>query len=351
LKERHWGKIAGLITAILLFFTVVFTATFYLTSLVTAYTGYRLPLIATQILDSVLGLILGGLILSGVAVVLRSLDRDLEAPIFAILAALGRIAQGDFDVRLDDRLHDNLIVGELVKSVNNVALELGRLEEMRREFVSNVSHEIQSPLTSIRGFAQALDDDELSPSERHHYLAIIETESTRLSRLTDNLLRLASLDAQQTKLEPRPYRLDRQLRDLILSCEPQWTAKRLELDVALDEVVIVGDEDLLSQVWLNLIHNSIKFTPGDGNVRVELRQRDRQAEVRVSDTGIGITDEDRARVFERFYKADKSRERALGGSGLGLAIAKKIVDLHSGTIELQSQVSVGTTVVVSLPVE
>jgi signal transduction histidine kinase len=350
-NKRHWGKVAAIVTALVLFFTAIFYATFYVTSLLVAGGISGLPLLAIQTSEAVLGLVVGGLILSGAGAIMRSLNRDFDAPILAILAALGRIAQGDFDVRLDDRLHDNLIVGELVKSVNNVALELGRVEEMRREFVSNVSHEIQSPLTSIRGFAQALGDDELSPAERHHYLAIIETESTRLSRLTDNLLRLASLDAQQTKLDPKAYRLDRQLRDLILTCEPQWTAKQLDLDVALDEVSIVGDEDLLSQVWLNLIHNSIKFTPCGGSIRVELRRQDRGAEVRVSDTGIGVPVEDRPRVFERFYKADKSRERATEGSGLGLAIAKKIVELHGGTIDVESEVDGGATFTVTLPIE
>src|SRR6202040_3965320 len=107
----------------------------------------------------------------------------------------------------------------------------------------------QSPLTSIRGFARALQQDDLSPEARRHYLDIIETESVRLSKLSDNLLELASLDSEQIKLEPRPYRLDKQIRGLILACEPQWAAKGLEMDVALDEASITADEDLLSQVW------------------------------------------------------------------------------------------------------
>lgn len=120
------------------------------------------------------------------------------------------------------------------------------MEQMRQEFISNVSHELQSPLTSICGFAQALQNEQTTVEERHRYLAIIETESTRLSRLTDNLLKLASLEAAHLKVEPTTYRLDKQIRRLILACEPQWTVKAIEMDVALEEVTITADEDLLS---------------------------------------------------------------------------------------------------------
>jgi len=230
-----------------------------------------------------------------------------------------------------------------------MALELDQMENMRQEFISNVSHEIQSPLTSIRGFARALENDQLSVAERHHYLSIIETESTRLSRITEDLLKLATLESDQVQLEPKPYRLDKQVRSLILACEPQWMEKELEMDVVLDELQVTADEDLLSQVWINLIHNSIKFTPQGGRVRVELHRQNGNVEFKITDTGMGISEEDQARLFERFFKADKSRTRSNGGSGLGLSIAKKIVDLHKGTIEVKSNVGAGTIITVSLP--
>ena len=117
------------------------------------------------------------------------------------------------------------------------------------------------------------EQDDLSAEDRLHYLDIIETESRRLSKLSDNLLKLASLESDQVKFEPKPYRLDTQIRDLILACEPQWSGKGIEMDVALDEVSVTADEDLLSQVWINLLHNSIKFTPPGGSVRVALERR------------------------------------------------------------------------------
>jgi two-component system phosphate regulon sensor histidine kinase PhoR len=262
-----------------------------------------------------------------------------------------KIAKGDFNVRLDKDFRENKLVGELAKSVNNMALELSQMERLRQEFISNISHEIQSPLTSIRGFAQALQNNHLSPEVRAHYLTIIETESMRLSRLADNLLKLAALEAEQPRFEPTPYRLDKQVRNLILACEPQWAGKEIDMDVSLEELTITADEDLLSQVWANLIHNSIKFTPGGGKVCVHLYRQAGKVEFRIADTGIGISEEDQARVFERFYKADKSRQRSKEGSGLGLAIVKKIVEMHKGTIELESRLGAGTTFTVSLPAE
>jgi signal transduction histidine kinase len=230
-----------------------------------------------------------------------------------------------------------------------MALQLDQMEKMRQEFISNVSHEIQSPLTSIRGFACALQQNDLSAEDRRHYLDIIEAESMRLSKLSANLLKLASLESDQVRFEPKPYRLDTQIRSLILASEPQWAGKRLEMDVTVDEANIIADEDLLSQVWINLLHNSIKFTPEGGSVRVALQRRADRLEVTIADTGTGIAPEDQPHIFERFYKADPSRRRSEGGSGLGLSIAKKVVELHRGTIAVRSQPGAGAAFTVELP--
>ncbi|MDP4099328.1 HAMP domain-containing histidine kinase [Paenibacillus sp. P96] len=212
------------------------------------------------------------------------------------------------------------------------------------------SYEIQSPLASIRGFAQVLQsNDRLSPEEKKLYLSIIESESARLSKLSDSLLQLAVLESESMSLQPRSYRLDKQLRDLILACEPQWRSKKIEVEAFLDEVTCTLDEDRISQVWINLLHNSIKFTPAGGRIRVELHQRGEAIEVQITDTGIGISEKDQQRIFERFHKADKSRERSNQGSGLGLSIVKKIVDLHGGDIRVCSAPGSGTTFTVTLP--
>ena len=339
---------------LLLLLTGLLIGTFFLTAWLYHIIGHAPPPFLVQVINSLLGLVLYAVILVGFFSLINSRpgakrrQMGLFEPIFA---AMEQIAKGDFQVRLNPPLRANVFASELAKSVNQMALELNQMEHLRQEFISNVSHEIQSPLTSIRGFAQALHDEHLSAEDRHHYLTIIETEGMRLSRMTDNMLKLVSLESEHAKIEPTPYRLDKQIRTLILACEPQWTGKTIDMAVALEEVEILADEDLLGQVWSNLLHNSIKFTPEEGRVCVEVHRVDSHIECRITDTGMGIPEEAQAHVFERFYKADQSRERSNAGSGLGLAIAKKIVELHQGTIGIASQPGVGATLIVSLPVE
>ncbi|MFE5322467.1 ATP-binding protein [Paenibacillus sp. NPDC056579] len=268
-----------------------------------------------------------------------------------MVAAIRKIARGDFNVTFT-ALHNRGPWGELSQSLNHMAVELNQMEQMRQEFISNVSHEIQSPLTSISGFARALRNEQLNPEERLHYLDIIETESKRLSKLSDNLLKLTSLESNHHPYEPKPYRLDKQLRRIVLACEPQWLDKAIDMDVDLEEVTVHADEDMLSQVWVNLINNCIKFTPDKGTIGIHLQRLADSAVIRITDTGIGIAQEDLEHIFERFYKADKSRNRSgkSNGSGLGLSIVKKIVEMHHGSIQVQSRLGEGTTFTVTLPI-
>jgi signal transduction histidine kinase len=339
-------------TFMLILFGSLLTGVFFLTAWLYHAIGHAPPPFLAQVINSLLGIalyLLAVLVLFSLINARPRAQRRQMGLFEPIFEALEHIAKGNFQVRLQYPSRANLFARELARSVNQMALELDQLEHMRQEFISNVSHEIQSPLTSIRGFAQALRDEHLSAEDRGHYLTIIETESMRLSRMTDNMLKLAVLEAEHTKVEPRRYRLDRQIRALIVACEPQWTSKALDMDISLEEVELCGDEDLLSQVWSNLLQNSVKFTPEGGRVSVDLRRQGSTIHLTISDTGIGIPEEARAHVFERFYKADAARERSQEGSGLGLAIAKRIVELHHGAIRVTSQPGAGTTFVVSLP--
>jgi two-component system phosphate regulon sensor histidine kinase PhoR len=348
MRKRLVG--VGWFIFVLIFVSSMIAVAFYLTSYIYKITNWRLPILWSQIVNTLLGLLFTGTLGGFIGKFARARgwlpERNALGP---IIDALERIARGDFSVRLGDEFQDNPLVGQLTTSVNKMALELDQMENLRQEFISNVSHEIQSPLTSIRGFARALENDGLSPEERHHYLGIIENESTRLSRITEDLLKLASLESDRVSFEPKLYRLDKQIRSLILVCEPQWAGKGIQMDVSLEELEITADEDLLSQVWINLINNSIKFTPQDGKVHIDLCRIDGRIEFNISDTGIGISEEDRARVFERFYKADQSRTLSNGGSGLGLSIVKKIVEMHKGTVAIESKLGQGTTFTISLP--
>lgn len=332
----------------LAFAAIAVTVAYFLTAFIYRRSGWQPPILAAQIINTLLGMFF--MIMTVVISGLSSRSRR-KGPFAPIIDALGRIATGDFSTRLDDSHRAHGVVGELAQSVNVMALKLDQMEKMRQEFISDVSHEIQSPLTSIRGFASALQQEDLHGDVRRHYLGIIEAETTRLSKLSANLLKLASLESEQVKFEPKNYRLDSQLRNLVLACETQWAEKQLEMDVALEEATIRADEDLLGQVWTNLIYNSIKFSSEGGSVQIALQRRADQLEVRFADTGSGIALEDQRHIFERFYKGDKSRRPSEGGSGLGLAIAKKVIEMHRGTIAVQSLPGAGAVFVVTLPLQ
>jgi signal transduction histidine kinase len=257
-----------------------------------------------------------------------------------------KVTRGDFDVPPAEDFKIDPKLGGFVKSIDTMAVELKKVEAMRREFVSNVSHEIQSPLTSISGYAKVLEQTS-SPQQREH-LGIIRAESDRLSKLSENLLRLASLDSETAVLNTTDFRLDRQIRSIVLANEPQWAGKNMEIQADLEEFVFHADEDLLGHVWTNLISNAIKFTPNGGQIYVSLSARSRNVICEIADTGIGIEPEALPYIFDRFYKADESRS-LFKGSGLGLSIANKIVELHGGTITVESEHGNGTTFYVMLP--
>ncbi|MCL1699069.1 HAMP domain-containing sensor histidine kinase [Lysinibacillus sp. Bpr_S20] len=268
-----------------------------------------------------------------------------------IVDALSRIAKGDFTVKLDLKTDDEDQFGQLIHGINHMAVELGEIERMRQEFISNVSHEIQSPLTSINGFAKALKNIDLPEDKRQHYLAIIEMESNRLSKISDNLLKLTSLESQHHPFEPRHYRLDKQLRNVVLTLEANWLAKNIDMDLQLENISLMADEDLMNQVWMNLLSNSIKFTPVAGTITISMTKQIDSITITICDNGIGLTTEQQKHVFERFYKADQSRTAENGGSGLGLSIVKKIIDMHNGTITVESKLAEFTTFFVTLPLE
>ncbi|WP_152396101.1 sensor histidine kinase [Paenibacillus guangzhouensis] len=278
--------------------------------------------------------------------------RKSEKTFNLVITALQRIAKGDFSAYINpqERVDDEF--GQIITNINDMAVQLNELENMRQEFISNVSHEIQSPLTSIRGFARALQRTDLETDMRSHYLDIIETESVRLSKLSENLLKLTSLESKHHPFDPKPYRLDLQLKTTILACEPQWQEKQIEIEAEMPECIVTADEEMMSQVWINLIHNSIKFTPANGliTVRVEREQPNHgPVRVHITDTGIGMDAKAQKHIFERFYKADVSRNREIGGNGLGLSIVKRIIDMHEGSISVKSALGEGTTFTVVMP--
>ncbi|MBE1442290.1 sensor histidine kinase [Paenibacillus sp. OAS669] len=286
------------------------------------------------------------LIIGSVCVLIAA--RYLVKPLKLLTQATQRISKGDFDITFSwlDRKDE---VGDLARSFSHMAGELKQLELMRQDFVSSVSHEIQSPLTSIAGFSKLIRYTELPEDERNQYLEIIMKESERLSRLSDNLLSLASLESEHHPFHPIAYRLDEQIRRIIVSQEPIWSAKQLQMELALPPVMLIADEDQLSQVWINLLSNAIKFTPQGGKIKVKLELLVDRVQVTVHDSGIGISQGEIHHIFDRFYKADRARQREVGGNGLGLSIVRKIVELHQGAITVDSKPGKGSVFKVMLP--
>ena len=353
-KRRNLRWSFNILYAVLLF-AVCFAVGYELSELIFRFTG-RPAELWTHVIAGLLGLCifaLGAKIFAGVYVRAHHKDGRFNKVrgefMSNTIEAMDRIAHGDFSVLVPVDEHNPF--SELAESVNKMAQELGSMEKLRQDFISNVSHEIQSPLTSIGGFASLLKNDALTPAQRTHYIDVIETEAGRLSKLSDNLLKLSTLESNAQPLTVTSFPLDKQIQNAVLMLEPQWADKKIDLSLSLEKIIYSGDEGLLTQMWINLIHNAIKFTPEEGEISITLANDEKEVICRISDTGAGISEEDRMHIFERFYKADKARDRALGGSGLGLSLVKKIVELHGGTVAVESQVGRGSIFTVTLPLK
>lgn len=272
--------------------------------------------------------------------------RRFTNPLTQLSKATKEIAKGNFDVNVsvDRESYDQTEMSQLISNFNKMAIELSKLEFMRKDFVNSVSHEFKTPIASIQGFATMLRDKSLTDDEREEFTNIIISESKRLSNLSTNILRIAKLDSQEFVDKTKSFSLSEQLRTCILILEPEWSAKEIDLDVDLDEVDINGDEELLTQAWINLISNAIKFTDSEGKITVSLKKTDKIT-VTVEDSGIGMSEETQKRIFEMFYQGDK--EHSSEGNGLGLAIVKRIIDLSGGKIEVQSELGKGSRFVVT----
>ena len=270
-------------------------------------------------------------------------------PITRLTRATQELAKGNYKVSVNYVGNDE--IGRLNKSFNLMAQQLGKTEQTRQQFIADVSHEFQTPLTSINGFATILKNEDLPPEQREKYTDIILFESRRLSQLSKNMLQLTLLDGEDITLNVENYSLTEQLHRVISSLEEFAKQKDIEIDVNIPkkDIMISGDQNRLEQVWINLLNNAIKYTNEGGYISVNLKRNSKDVEVMISDTGIGMDEEAQRHIFERFYREDKAR--SVGGNGLGLAIVKSIVDLHFGTIKVKSQKDVGSEFYVNLPYE
>lgn len=272
--------------------------------------------------------------------------KKLFNPINQLNDATKKITKGEYDMEFETKRKDE--IGEFTKNFNKMIKRLQSTENLQKEFIDNVSHEIRTPISSIEGFAKFLKDDNLSKEEREEYSNIIIEEAERLSNLTNKMLKLSKLHNQDIIVNKQEVMVSEQIRRAISVLEPKWADKNLKINVNLQEVIMLGDEDLLFQVWINLIENSIKFSNDNGKIDIKLFKENNEITVIIRDYGIGMARDEIEKAFERFYQIDKSHSEE--GSGLGLAIVKRILELSEGDIKIESEENRGTTVTVKLPI-
>ncbi len=270
-------------------------------------------------------------------------------PLTRLTTAIKELSNGNYNVRVDNVGQDE--ISKLNQGFNQMARQLAKQDETRQKFISDISHEFQTPLTSIQGFANILKEEDLPKEQRVKYANIILYNSKRLSSLAKNMLQLTLLDREEIELEISNYSLVNQMNRVISTQENQATEKNIEIvfETPKKDIFIDGDEQRLEQVWTNIISNAIKYTNEGGLITITMKKSSKDIEVSIEDTGIGMSKEVVSHIFERFYREDKARN--VEGNGLGLAIVKSIVDLHHGKIDILSQVDVGTNFIVKLPIE
>ncbi|MGN0802451.1 MAG: ATP-binding protein [Candidatus Faecivicinus sp.] len=303
-----------------------------------------LPGILLSHVASPIGIIL--MVIVFAMMISMQVGRSKFKPIDDLTRAMSKVSQGDFSVRVDEEDAQG-DMGVLVHSFNDMAKELGSIEMFRKDFINNFSHEFKTPIVSIRGFAKQLERDDLTPEQRREYTSIIVSESERLANMSSNILLLTKLENQQIVTDKVEYSLDEQLRSCILLLEKQWSAKEIELSLNLEETRYVGNEEMMSHIWVNLIGNAIKFSPQGALLEISCsRSRDAVVAV-IRDHGEGMSEDTQKRIFEKFYQGDSAH--ATAGNGLGLSLVKRIVDLCGGTVTVQSRLGEGSAFTVTLP--
>ena len=285
--------------------------------------------------------------------------RRFSAPLTSMTSVAQAMAHGDYDQRLSITRSDE--IGKLAGALNQMAesardrmSELHRLEQIRRDFVANVSHELKTPIAAVRGLVETIiDDQEITDENRERFLDKIHNQSMRLSAIVTDLLTLSRLESGNEVLETISLDLSEVVRSTVTSLGQAAEERNIRVEILLPEgpVRLLGDEDALSQVTSNLLDNALKYSPRGAEVWIRLRQENGKAVIEVQDQGVGIEPRDRDRIFERFYRVDKARSRELGGTGLGLSIVKHIVLAHGGEVDVESSPGAGSTFRVFLPVE
>ena len=341
-KPKHsdlWLRFAGL----------VFATIFVVLTAVTLgwYVLFRLGLLSVDPFGRHVPILLLALVslLLGVVIALY-VGRLIVRPVQNISEAFDSLSAGDFAVRVPEngRIRE---IQEMARHFNAMACDLSHTETLRSDFVANVSHEFKTPIAAIEGYATLLQNHSLSREKHDHYVEKILENSRRLVNLSGNVLMLSKLENQEIVPGKTEYRLDEQLRKCILLLENRWTEKEIEWDIDLFRQSYYGNEELLEQVWVNLLDNAIKHSPVGGGIAVSLSDTGAALTVRIADHGDGMSADVQKHMFEKFYQGDSSHKAE--GNGLGLALVKRIVELSRGEIAVRSAPGCGAEFAVTLP--
>lgn len=295
----------------------------------------------------ILAAVIGVIVAAAIGMIL---SRYITKPLLEVSRVAGKVSEGNFDEKVMVNSDDEL--GKLGLAINNMTQRLADSEQMRRDFIANVSHELRSPLTSIKGFVDALLDEKSSDKqEKKKYLSIIQTETHRLGKLVNDLFEISKFDSQGINFSMDSFPIVTVINRAVASLKPQTDKKRITVKITIpsDIPLCYGDEDRIEQVIHNLLSNAIQFSPENGKILISGRQINNELYVEIADEGPGIPADHLSKVWERFYRVDKDRSRRKGGTGLGLAIVQEIVKKHGGRVTAESDPGQGAVFGFTLP--
>ncbi len=327
-----------------IFFTILVLVEFVVTIAFASFTQWVLENVLQIRISTTLFLLLMGAFMGSAIAFL--VNRVFFEPIQKLKDGMQDVADGDFTIKIVTNSPINEIK-ELYESFDLMVKELSATEILQSDFMSNVSHEIKTPVNAIEGYTMLLENEEITAEEQSEYVEKILFNTNRLSELVGNVLLLSKIDNQAIPKNEKKFRLDEQIRQSIMQLETKWTEKEIELDVELDDIEFVGNATLLIHVWDNLISNAIKFNNQGGYIKLRLSSDQEKIIFIIEDNGPGIDREALKHIFDKFYQADSSHKQE--GNGLGLALVKKIVDLYDGDIKVENLEDKGCRFIINLP--
>lgn len=313
------------------------------------YTPYYLDENAFQFIKALnhILIILGAVSLIAAVILGTVIAGRITRPVMGVISATGRISGGDYGVRVDTNLKERETY-ELADAVNRMASSLEEQEYLRRQMTSDIAHELRTPVTNVSSYMEMMIDDVMEPTPER--LQSCQEELSRLSGLIDDIERLESAEASGYDLNKEDVDIYALAGTILQSFETKLHEKSITAGITGEETHIIADRGRIGQVIANLLSNALKYTDENGRITITVKKEKDMAELTVEDNGIGIPEEEQSRVFERFYRTDKSRTRKTGGAGIGLSISKAIVQAHNGTIRCESAIGRGSRFIVTLPV-